>query len=374
MPLEGDISTPMAYFLNDPTLERLATAGLLKPEMLLAMRPGQPDPIMGLYMMQPYERGKIPVLFVHGLWSSPMTWMQMFNDLRSSPEIRDRYQFWFYLYPTAQPFWITAGDLREDLAQARQVVDPYYQEPSLDQMVLVGHSMGGLLSRLQTIHSRDDFWKIISDQPFSLVKADSEVRDQLEASFFFNPNPSIRRVITVGTPHRGSELSNDATQWISSKLIDLPQLLKLGQDRLYADNEDLIRDDRLLKIENSIGSLDPDSPFFPVMLNSPRAPWVEYHNIIGLVPERGHNRLSGGRQRRRGDSGIGPDGRRDQRDHGPLDSQHDPHAPPGNLGSPPHSLGTSGPTPARYAVLRTGRRSHGRGTVNDQARSRSYSV
>ena len=287
VPLESDISTPMAFFLNDPALDRLATAGLLKPEMLLAMRPGQSDPVTGLYMMQPYERGKIPVLFVHGLWSSPITWMQMFNDLRSSPEIRDRYQFWFYLYPTAQPFWITAGHLREDLAQAREVVDPYRQEPALDQMVLVGHSMGGLLSRLQTIYSRDDFWKITSDKSFSLLKADPEVRNQLEASFFFTPNPSIRRVITVGTPHRGSEFSNNATQWLSGKLIDLPQMLKLGQDRLYADNKELIRDDRLLKIENSIGSLAPDSPFFPVMLSAPRAPWVQYHNIIGLVPERG---------------------------------------------------------------------------------------
>ena len=287
VPLESDISTPMAFFLNDPALDRLATAGLLKPEMLLTMRPGQPDPIMGLYMMQPYEHGKIPVLFVHGLWSSPITWMQMFNDLRSSPEIRDRYQFWFYLYPTAQPFWITAGHLREDLAQARKVVDPDHQEPALDQMVLVGHSMGGLLSRLQTIHSRDDFWNIISDRSFSLIEAEPEVRNQLEASFFFTPNPSIRRVITVATPHRGSEFSNDATQWLSSKIIDLPQMLKLGQDKLYADNKELIRDNRLLKIENSIASLDPDSPFFPVMLTAERAPWVQYHNIIGLVPERG---------------------------------------------------------------------------------------
>ena len=287
VPLESDISTPMAYFLNDPALDKLATAGLLKPEMLLTMRPGQPDPIMGLYMMQPYERGKIPVLFVHGLWSSPITWMQMFNDLRSSREIRDHYQFWFYLYPTAQPFWITAGHLREDLAEAREVVDPTHQEPALDQMVLVGHSMGGLLSRLQTIYSRDDFWNIISDRSFSLIEGEPEILAQLEASFFFTPNPSIRRVVTVGTPHRGSEFSNDATQWFSSKLIDLPQMLKLGQDRLYADNKDLIRDDRLLKIENSIGSLDPDSPFFPVMLSAQRAPWVRFHNIIGLVPERG---------------------------------------------------------------------------------------
>ena len=75
-------------------------------------------------MVQPYEPGKIPVLMVHGLWSSPMTWMEMFNDLRSQPEIRDRYQFWFYLYPTAQPFWLSAAQLRRDLAQVREALDP----------------------------------------------------------------------------------------------------------------------------------------------------------------------------------------------------------------------------------------------------------
>ena len=74
---------------------------------------------MGLYMVQPYEPGKIPVLMVHGLWSSPMTWMEMFNDLRSQPEIRDHYQFWFYLYPTGQPFWLSAAQLRRDLAKVR---------------------------------------------------------------------------------------------------------------------------------------------------------------------------------------------------------------------------------------------------------------
>ena len=62
-------------------------------------------------MVQPYEPGKIPVLMVHGLWSTPMTWMEMFNDLRSQPEIRDHYQFWFYLYPTGQPFWLSAARL-----------------------------------------------------------------------------------------------------------------------------------------------------------------------------------------------------------------------------------------------------------------------
>ncbi|MFH1919234.1 MAG: alpha/beta fold hydrolase [Planctomycetota bacterium] len=287
VPLESDLSTPLAYFLSRSDMASLATAGLLRPDLLLAMRPGQSEPVMGLYMVQPYEPGKIPVLFVHGLWSSPMTWMQMFNDLRASPEILENYQFWFYLYPSGEPFWRSAAQMRRDLAEVRKVVDPYRQEPALDQMVLVGHSMGGLVSRLQTVDSGDDFWKIVSDQPFHLIQAKPKVRKELEQSLFFQPNPSIRRVVTIGTPHRGSRFSNLTTQWISSKLIRLPRMLVLSQQALFRDNKDLIRDDTLLKIENSIDSLDPNSPFFPVMLAAHSAPWVKYHNVIGLVPERG---------------------------------------------------------------------------------------
>ncbi len=287
VPLESDLTTPMAYFLNDPKLNQIATVGLLRPEKLLALRPDGKQQIMGLYMAQPYEPGKIPVLFVHGLWSSPMTWMEMLNDLRSVPAIRDNYQFWFYLYPTAEPFWVTAAQMRDDLEKLRRELDPLRQEPALDQMVLIGHSMGGLVARLQTIDSGNNFWHLVSDQPFSLVKAKPEVRRQLAEEFFFKPNPSIRQVITIGTPYRGSRFSNDITRWLSSRLIRLPDLFLQTQHGFYRDNKDLIRDDKLLRIENSIDSLAPDSPFFPVMLASYRAPWVKYHNIIGLVPRRG---------------------------------------------------------------------------------------
>ncbi len=151
VPLESDLTTPLAYFLSRPemNLESFATKGLLRPETLLEIHPGV-RPVVGLYMVQPYEPGKIPVLLVHGLWSTPMTWMEMFNDLRSQPEIRDHYQFWFYMYPTAQPFWLSAAQLRRDLATVRDVLDPHHQEPALDEMVVIGHSMGGLLARLQT--------------------------------------------------------------------------------------------------------------------------------------------------------------------------------------------------------------------------------
>jgi pimeloyl-ACP methyl ester carboxylesterase len=286
VPLESDLSTPLAYFLSSSKLGSVATLGLLRPDVLL-QGTDRSDPVTGLYMVQPYEPGKIPVLMIHGLWSSPMTWMQMFNDLRASPEIRDHYQFWFYLYTTGQPFWISAAQLRRDLAEVRAVLDPYRQEPALDQMVLVGHSMGGLVARLQTIDSRDDFWRLVSDQPFDLITAKPKVRRELASTFFFQPNPSVRRVVTIGTPHRGSRFSNLTTQWLASKLIHLPRALIISQQALFRDNRELIRDDELLKIETSIDSLAPESPFFAAMLAGHRAPWVKYHNIIGLVPERG---------------------------------------------------------------------------------------
>lgn len=287
VPLESDLTTPLAYFLSNPAMGNLANAGLLNPEALLKIQPGPRETLSGLYMVQPYQPGKIPVLLVHGLWSSPMTWMEMFNDLRSCPEVREQYQFWFYLYPTAQPFWISAMQMRKHLVEARQLLDPEHKEPALDQMVLVGHSMGGLVSRMQTIDSGDAFWKLVSDKPLGMIKAEPDVRQRLEACFFFQPNPSVRRVVTIGTPHRGSRYSNDTTRWLSAQLIRWPQQLQQSQEALFRENRDLLRPDSVLKIANSIDSLSPVSPVFDVMLASYEAPWVKYHSIIGLVPKKG---------------------------------------------------------------------------------------
>jgi pimeloyl-ACP methyl ester carboxylesterase len=280
VPLESDLTTPLAYFLSNPQLDALATVGLLQPNALLKqLDPSRPKPIMGLYMVQPYEPGKIPVVLVHGLWSSPMTWMEMFNDLRSLPEIRNNYQFWFYLYPTGQPFWLSARDLRNDLAEVRKVLDPNRQEPALDQMVLVGHSMGGLISDLQTLPSGDDYWKLVSKEPLDQLKADPDIREKLRQTFYFEPNPSIRRVVTIGTPHRGSPFSKETTQWLLGKLINLPKMIV--PEKIFRENPDAFVNGSLIEVKTSIDSLSPSSPILPVMLSAHRLPSVKYHNIVG---------------------------------------------------------------------------------------------
>jgi hypothetical protein len=94
-------------------------------------------------------------------------------------------------------------------------------------------------------------------------------------------------VVTIATPCRGSSVSNDATQWLFARLISLPRVLTENQEGLFHDNQNLFPADSLLHVANSIDSLAPQSPFFPVMLAAREAPWVTYHNIIGLVPKQG---------------------------------------------------------------------------------------
>jgi len=279
VPLETDLTTPLAFFLDTPRFRENnpETEGLINPAGVEKNR--------GLYMLEPYDPNRIPVLMVHGLWSSPRTWMDMFNDLRSFPEIRQRYQFWFYLYPSGQPFWLSATQLRNDLKQLRQKFDPGHRDAPMDQMVLVGHSMGGLISRMQTIDSGDDFWNIVSDKPPQELQGKNTQRDKLVSTLFFKPNRSVQRVITIGTPHRGSTFANDITRWLARKIIRLPSMAVSTGQSLVRNNPGLFRDTELLTMANAIDSLAPESPIFPVMLRANYAPDVKFHNIIGVIDD-----------------------------------------------------------------------------------------
>ncbi len=281
IPLETDLSTPLAHTLSQPSLDdnRLSTLGLLNP--------GKIEKLQGLYMLEPFQQDKIPVVMVHGLWSSPVTWMEMFNDLRSDPLIRANYQFWFYLYPSGQPFWFSAAQMREDLAHMQKSLDPEGKYPALGQSILVGHSMGGLVSKLQTIDSGNQFWETLSERPFAELQAGDQIRAGLARTFFFDPNPSVSRVITIGTPHRGSKVANDTTRWLGRKLIKIPSMIMQGRHELVANNPGFFRENAPLDVKTSIDSLAPESTLLPVLLNAPKGPWVHYHNIVGEIPKKG---------------------------------------------------------------------------------------
>jgi hypothetical protein len=154
-------------------------------------------------------------------------------------------------------------------------------------MVLVGHSMGGLVAHLQTIDSREDFWRTVSNQPAQLLNASNEERQPLEQAFFFQPNQSVKRVITIATPHRGSYFSNNTTQYLGNKLIELPMMLVDTRAKLHRDNPGYFLPDNPLDVTTSIESLSTNSKFLQVMLQAECAQEVAYHNIVGKTETSG---------------------------------------------------------------------------------------
>lgn len=277
VPLQSDVTTPLAYFLDNPEFQHLDTLGLLRPD--------RAEEMAGLYMLQPYQPGKIPVLMVHGLWSSPMTWMEAFNDLRNTPGIRENYQFWFYMYPTGKPFWESAAELREDLADAQSVFDRQGHDPDMDQMVVVGHSMGGLMARLLTIDSGNRYWNAVSDTPFSIVKGSDEVKRQIQRVFFFESNPSVSRVVMIGSPHRGSPLVNNFTQWLGRKVIMLPRRTIESTASIFRDNPSLFRQRDSAEPFTSVDALSPRSPILQTLRETPAPLSVKQHSVIGAIED-----------------------------------------------------------------------------------------
>lgn len=274
VPLQSDISTPLAHFLSQPATRHLDTLGLLRPD--------KARQLAGLYMLQPYQPDKIPVLMVHGLWSSPMTWMETFNDLRSDPQLRDRYQFWFYLYPTGVPFWETSADLRERLAQVQDVFGEEQSEPVLDNMVLVGHSMGGLISRMMVVNSGDRFWNQIASKPLDQIEATPEMKDEIQRVFFFEGQPSVGRVVTIATPHRGSDYSNGITRWLGRQIISLPGKTVKVTHAILTANPGTFRTNESAGPSTSVDSLSPKSPILQVLAETPNPESVKHHNVVGI--------------------------------------------------------------------------------------------
>jgi pimeloyl-ACP methyl ester carboxylesterase len=274
LPLASDLTTPLAYHLARTPLPVLQEVGLLDPGWL--------DPLKGLSMLHPYRPGKIPIVFVHGLRSSPEAWLEIINEIWGDPVLRERFQVWLYMYPSGEPLPTTASQLRQDLDELRQVVDPGHADPMLDRMVVIGHSMGGLIAKMMIAESGDALWRLFSNRPFEELRASPDRRERLRRSFFFHPNPSIARIVFIATPHRGSELGDELIGRITDRLIRLPWTLRSTYRALVTSNgpgffTPMLRDG----IPSSIDELRLDNPFLLTLAGLPRRTDVPVHSIIG---------------------------------------------------------------------------------------------
>src|SRR5919106_3172011 len=200
VPLEVEPTASLAYGLSDPDIWATELRGFLLGDLL------QTAPT-NLVELQPHQPGRFPVVFVHGTASSAGRWADMLNDLLSFPDIRDRFEFWFFSYETGNPIPYSAFQLRQALERAVASLDPEGQDAELRDMVIIGHSQGGLLAKMTAIDTGSRLWDGISNRPLDELRMQPETRELLQEALFLEPEPFIGRVVFIATPHRGSYLA-----------------------------------------------------------------------------------------------------------------------------------------------------------------------
>ena len=273
LPLTQDFSIPLAYMVRNPP-----TVSLLRRTFLTEKVAAQE----GLYHMEPHHDKRIPVILVHGLMSDTRTWMQMINTLLSDPVLRKHYRFMGFTYSSGNPIFLSAMHLRQALQKEREkLVRDGRDLKSFDRMVVIGHSMGGLLTRILISSSDEALIRNLFGEQFSrlLHKPGGE---KMHSLLLFEPFPSVKRAIFIAVPHRGADLADTWLGKCASSLVRLPKSVLQYNVNLISSLVDVGggTGSKELEVLTGIGNLSTDNNVLKMMDKMPMAK-IPLHSIIG---------------------------------------------------------------------------------------------
>lgn len=286
----GGCSPPLAADLTAPLLDMLA--GMPKTNLEGFLRPyGDGDTQPRLEFLEPHQPGRIPIVFIHGLASDEGTWFDLLNELRTSPLFHRRFEPWVYHYPTGASFFASSGVLRRELTLAVRGLDPEGRDPALANLMLVGHSMGGLHAKLQAVHSGNHLWESIAEQPFENTRMRPQTREIIRQAMFFEPLPFVKRVVFIATPHRGSGLAAIGVGRAASLTVRQPPEMRVIHDELVRLNPGGFHPDFEQRLPTTIDVLEPQSSILQAVYELRPPCWVTLHTIFGIA----HTSITGER-------------------------------------------------------------------------------
>jgi pimeloyl-ACP methyl ester carboxylesterase len=266
-PLAADFTVPLAVLL--------AQANPKKMELTRLLRPASYAETARISRLQPYDPDKTVVLVIHGLMDSPATWTPMINHLRADEQIRRNCQFWFYSYPSGYPYPHSAAILRRELDAIKK------RYPLHKKMVVIGHSMGGCISRLLITDTGDKVWMNAFGKPPEQVSMDPETKQLFTEAIIFRHRPEVGRVIFISAPLRGSDLASGWMGRLGSSLVKSPAtFLKAGREMLKVATFQA-GDLKLSRIPNSVDTLAPNNRFVKTINTIPLTPGIPHHVISG---------------------------------------------------------------------------------------------
>ena len=208
LPLAADRTTHLALQASQDRLPAQAIRGVIATEFGPEIEPG-------LYMLRPYAPGKIPLVFVHGLAATPVAFLQAINEFQNDPALSARYQFWVFLYPTGRTIVLSALRLRTALGRAEAA---YGSDPAFHRMVIVGHSLGGILAHMVVSDSGREVWDgALSVSPEEL-RASPATRVAARPAPVL-PSPSVR---APGRFHRHPPQGEPAGEQCDRPLLQRP--------------------------------------------------------------------------------------------------------------------------------------------------------
>ena len=274
IPVESDTTAPLAYGLNDAGIWKLDLGQFFSFEEKIRS---------GIYFTQPYQTNRVPVVFVHGTASSPIWWADMWNTLRTDAQLREQCQFWFFVYNSGKPVGASAARLGQELNRKVQQLDPDGKDAALRNMVVVGHSQGGLLTKLTATETGDQLWRAISEKEFDQIALPPAQLKVLREQNVFSALPQVKRVVFVSTPHRGSYLATSLVRKLVAWFVKIPDAVVESTAKVVTLQNPLqLKPGYERRVPTSIDSMSPRNPWLLALADLPVVPTVKAHSIIAI--------------------------------------------------------------------------------------------
>ena len=266
---------PLAANFTAPIALALAELKPRKTELKRLLKPGEFQGSARLARLQPYDPKKIPLLVIHGLGDSQATWAPMIESLRADPVFRANYQIWFFGYTTGFPYALNAAELRRQLDAIK------VRYPDHKPIVVLGHSMGGMIARSLMTDSGMTLWNTFFATPPERTPLSKETSQIMTSALIFNHRPDISRVILASASLHGSYMATNFFGRMGAKIIGVPPALATAREEVAAVRKPDADGGKKKRVPNSIEGLNPDNPFLHAVNNIPPTKGIPYHSIIG---------------------------------------------------------------------------------------------
>jgi hypothetical protein len=276
IPIEYETTSALALTLEGSPIWDFELAGFRSGDYTV----GQGNLRRGLFMLHPHRVGRMPLVLVHGTASSPARWAELVNELENDPRFWQKYEVWLFMYNTGNPIAYSALLLRDALAELVADLDPASTDPGLKNIVVAGHSQGGLLTKMTVIDSGMQLW------PFRVapeeLNVSAETLDLLTRGLIIKPLPFVKEVIFIATPHHGSYQALGIFGDLASWLVNFPgRFAKMSFDILTLQKQGVFLSP-FSGIPTSITNMKPDNRFIKALSEIPIANGVVAHSIIAV--------------------------------------------------------------------------------------------